>query len=375
MTRRVCYISGTRADYGLMRRTLEEIRERDELDLSVIVTGMHLDPAYGDTGAEILEDGFVEAARVPVPTKGEGLMAITVARVVEGCVKSFAVEAPDIVLLLGDRGEMLGAAIAAVYLNIPVVHIHGGERSGTVDEPVRHAISKLAHYHFVATEASRERLIRMGERDERVFVVGAPGLDGLTDIKRRPQTELRAELGAPDDSPLALLLFHPVVQQAVDGTTFTRAVLGALDEAGCVVLALVPNSDHGGDAIRTALEEAAETGQVHLRTHIRRDEFVSWMAGVDVMVGNSSAGIIEAASFGTPVVNVGDRQRLRERNTNVVDVPPERDAIAEAIMTALQRGRRPVGNVYGDGYSSRRIAELLTTIALDGTILEKVNRY
>ena len=375
MKRKVCYISGTRANYGLMRRTLEEIYGRSDLDLSVIVTGMHLDPAYGNTGSEILADGFVEAARIPVPTEGADLMAITVSKVLEGCARSFAENRPDIVLLLGDRGEMLGAAIAALYLNIPVVHIHGGERSGTVDEPVRHAISKLAHAHFVATEASRQRLVKMGERDEQIFVVGAPGLDGLTDIERRPQVELRAELGADEQSPLALLLFHPVVQQAEESAAFTRAVLGALDKVGCIVLALVPNSDHGGEAIRTSLERAAEAGRVHLRTHIRRDEFISWMAGVDVMVGNSSAGIIEAASFGTPVVNIGDRQRFRERNSNVTDVPPEREAIARAIGAALEKGRLTAGNVYGDGQSSARIADLLAAIALDSTILEKVNQY
>lgn len=375
--RKICYISGTRADFGLMRSTLTAIRDHAELELSIIVTGMHLSPEHGDTGKEIEAADLTIAAEVPVPmTPATGA---TMARNIGAMTTAFteALESlhPDIVLLLGDRGEMLAGAIAGLHLNIPVAHIHGGELSGTVDEPVRHAISKLSHLHFTATEASRERLIRMGETATNIHVTGAPGLDGLVDAPIGDRLTVASQHGLNSDEPFALMVYHPVLQEADSAGSDARAVLDALQKAGVHVLALMPNADGGSEAVRQVLTEAHGQNGVVVQTHLARPHFIAAMAHADLMIGNSSAGIIEAASFGTPVINVGRRQNLRERNANVCDVVAEPAILDEAITAALARGRFPVKNLYGDGRTSERIVDLLATTPLDAALMMKVNGY
>ena len=375
--RKICYISGTRADFGLMRSTLTAIRDHAELELSIIVTGMHLSPEHGDTVKEIKAADLTIAAEVPVPmTPATGA---TMARNIGAMTTAFtdALESlhPDIVLLLGDRGEMLAGAIAGLHLNIPVAHIHGGELSGTVDEPVRHAISKLSHLHFTATAASRERLIRMGEAATSIHVTGAPGLDGLADEPIGDRLTVARQHGLNADRPFALMVYHPVLQEADTAGADARALLDALHKAGVQVLALMPNSDGGSEAVRRVLTEAHGQKGVTVRTHLARPDFIAAMAHADLMIGNSSAGIIEAASFGTPVINVGRRQNLRERNANVRDVMADPAALAEAITAALARGRFTVKNVYGDGRTSERIADLLAATPLNAALMMKVNGY
>lgn len=375
--RRVCYISGTRADFGLMRSTLLAVRDHAELDLSVIATGMHLSPAFGDTVQEIEAAGLPIAARVPVsmePATG-ATMARNIGVMLPAFVDTLVAGRPDVVLLLGDRGEMLAGALAAIHLNIPVAHIHGGERSGTVDEPVRHAISKLSHLHFTATQEARERLIRMGERADAIHVTGAPGLDGLADLTLPDRARVARLHDLDPGRPFALMVYHPVLQETATAADDTRRILKALADAGLQVLALMPNADAGSDGVRAALAAAGSTPGVTVRTHLGRPDFTTAMARADVMIGNSSSGIIEAASFGTPVLNVGPRQNLRERNANVVDVPATDQALADGLAELLTRGRYPVQNVYGDGKTADRIAGLLATLPLDAALLMKVNGY
>jgi GDP/UDP-N,N'-diacetylbacillosamine 2-epimerase (hydrolysing) len=270
---------------------------------------------------------------------------------------------------------MLAGAIAALHLGIPSVHVHGGERSGTVDEPVRHAISKLASYHFVATADARQRLERMGEPGDRIVVTGAPGLDGLVESASLGAEEVTQALGLPNDKPFVLALFHPVVQQAGDAHAQTRAVLAALVETGLPVAWLEPNADAGSLEILRALDEVALPAGSRRIKHLDRALFASAMRHCAVMAGNSSAGIIEAASFGTPVVNIGDRQRLRERNANVIDVPATHDEVRAALAAALTQGRGPCDNLWGDGQSAARIARWLVEIPLPASLLEKANTY
>lgn len=376
-TRKIMYVSGTRADFGLMRRTLDTLRHDPAIDLSVAVTGMHLSDAHGRTANEIVAAGFRIVAEIDVATTPAtgATMARGVGRMVVELTDAMERIRPDLVLLLGDRGEMLAGAIAAIHMNTPIAHIHGGERSGTVDEPVRHAVSKLSHLHLTATGEARDRLIRMGEDPAWVYVVGAPGLDGLTDIGPHGRAEIAAAYGLDVGRRIALMLFHPVLQRAADASTEVAALVLGLERAGCATLALLPNADAGSDEVRRFLADAAATDRLKTLTHIQRDAFVQLMAGVDVMVGNSSAGIIEAASFGTPVVNVGERQQLRERNANIVDVPADADAIARAVARALEIGRFPRFNIYGDGQTAGRIATLLRDTPLPPSLLAKVNAY
>jgi GDP/UDP-N,N'-diacetylbacillosamine 2-epimerase (hydrolysing) len=373
----VLYVTGTRADYGLMRSTLQLISRCDQLELEILVTGMHLDARYGHTVREIRDDQMHIAAEVAIDMQPEtaATMARNIGRMTEAFVEALERSGPDIVLLLGDRGEMLAAATAALHLGITIVHIHGGERSGTVDEAIRHAVSKMAHFHFAATEASCERLVRLGEAPGSVFVTGAPGLDGLTTQPRTSRDVLCTRLGLNPVAPLALMVFHPVVQQAADSGKLVREVLTGLSRCNCQVLALMPNADAGGAGIRDVLGASASQTGIRVVNHLHRDEFVSWMAAADVMVGNSSSGIIEAASFGTPVLNIGSRQNLRERSANVVDVEETAEAIAQAVNAALANGRREVTNVYGDGQSGPRITQLLCSIDLNAGKRVKVNAY
>jgi GDP/UDP-N,N'-diacetylbacillosamine 2-epimerase (hydrolysing) len=375
--RRVIYLSGTRADFGLMQSTLTRIAATPGLELSIAATGMHLSADHGNTIDEICASGLRVCAEIPVDmrTRTGRSMALGIAESLRGTTEVLAREQPDFLLLLGDRGEMLAGAIAALHLGIPCVHIHGGERSGTVDEPVRHAISKLSSYHFVATAGSRERLLRMGEDGSRVFVTGAPGLDGLSPLGAMPRGDCQHALGMPEEPAFALALFHPVVQQAAQARAQVQAVLQALNAVGLPVLWLEPNADAGSRDILQALDQTTLPAGSRRLTHVPRPLFAAGLRHCAVLVGNSSCGIIEAATFGTPVVNIGDRQRLRERNANVMDVAAEPGAIEAGVRAMLRHGPWPCDNLWGDGQAGKRIAALLATLPAGPSVLEKVNSY
>lgn len=377
MTRRILYISGTRADFGLMRRTLQAIHAEPGLSLAVVATGMHLSPTHGDTIREIEASGLPIVARVPIvmqPATG-ATMAQAIAAMIAAFTDILEAERPDLVLLLGDRGEMLAGAIAAIHLGVAVAHIHGGERSGTIDEPVRHAVSKLAHLHLAATDGARDRLVRMGEDPTHVHVTGAPGLDGLISRKQADWDAVASRHALRADCPFALMVYHPVLQEAAAAGREAGMVLDAILSVGLQAVVLMPNADAGSDSVRAALELRRYQPEVALVTHLEREDFLDAMATADVMVGNSSAGIIEAASFGTPVVNVGTRQNLRERNVNVVDVDVEAIAIASALRDAVASTRPLPTNIYGDGHATTRIVAVLRDTPLDSKLMMKVNGY
>lgn len=375
--RRVIYLSGTRADFGPLRGTLQRIAATPGLALQVIATGTHLSAAHGRTVDEIRASGLAICAEVPldVHTRSPASMAVAIADCLRGVTAVLERERPDLLLVLGDRGEMLAGAIAALHLRIPCVHLHGGERSGTVDEPVRHAISKLSMYHLVATAGSRERLIAMGEEPSRIHVTGAPGLDGLAAAGAMSREDCLAALQLQPDSHFIVALFHPVVQQAGQARDQTTALLHALGQVGLPVLWLEPNADAGALAVLAALEQSPLPPGSRREPHLGRPLFAAALRHCEALAGNSSAGIIEAASFGTPVVNIGDRQRLRERNANVMDVAAHVPAIEQALRQALRQAHSPCDNLWGDGHAADRIAALLATLPLGPALLEKVNTY
>ena len=378
MRRRVCYLTGTRADFGLLSSTLRRAHADPRLSIELVVTGMHLEPRFGMTVTEVEASGLPIRARIPVDlSHSDGAhMAASVGTLLAALAQEFACDPPDVVMVLGDRGEMLAAAIAAIHLNLPVAHLHGGERSGTIDESIRHATSKLAHWHFTATNGARERLLRMGERPDRVFVTGAPGLDGLTELAEFDRETLCSEAGLDASRQVALMIFHPVVQQMSKAGEQVDAILDALEDADVQAMILLPNADAGGDLARAAINRRGTCANVRkIESHLPRRSFVSWMATADLMLGNSSSGIIEAASFGLPVINVGDRQRGRERGPNVRDVPARRADITSAIRASLAEPRPAAVNPWGDGRSGERIVELLATLPIDVDLLEKLNAY
>jgi len=377
MMRRISYVTGTRADFGLMRRTLLAIHQHPELDLNVLVTGMHLLPDYGDTWREINTAGLPIAAKIPVSLTGASgnEMGEALGEQIIGFTQALQNDKPDILLLLGDRGEMLAGAIAALHLNIPIVHIHGGELSGTIDESVRHAISKLAHYHFTSTKKSRERLIRMGEIADHIFVTGAPGLDDIYKTQLKERKQLFELYGLESDSPLLLVLFHPVVQQASVAALQAHDVLEAAVESAMQVFVIRPNADAGSAAITEVIGNFDCKEKIVTACHIPRDDYLSLVSEAEVMVGNSSSGIIEATSLNTPVVNIGDRQQCRERNENVIDVSSDKDEVFAAIQRAKKMKGYKWENVYGEGNSTELIVAALMKLNLNSKILEKVNAY
>ncbi|PLW78204.1 UDP-N-acetylglucosamine 2-epimerase [Cohaesibacter celericrescens] len=376
MPRKICYITGTRADFGLMKSTLHLLNNDPNLELGIVVTGMHLDPACGMTVNEIEEAQLPIEARIKLEkmtTSGEA-MALHIGTMLRGFTAHLSTNRPDIVLLLGDRGEMLAGALAAIHLNIPVAHIHGGERSGTVDESVRHAISKLSHIHFAATEQSKQRLIKMGEQETSIFVSGAPGLDGLDEIELPSLQQLAEKYNLDAQRSIAILLFHPVLQEADEAKAQTEIILKALQTSNHQILALMPNSDSGGQYVRQALQDYTEKCSLRLATHLPRLEFLSFLKNGDLLIGNSSAGIIESACFGIPVINVGSRQNLRERNANVTDLPIDQQRLEQALQD-LKGMRFPCQNIYGNGTAGQAILSKLKSVDLTPNLLNKVIAY
>lgn len=379
--RKILYVTGTRADFGLMASTLQRIAAHPRLELQLAVTGMHLSPAYGDTVRDIEALGLPIVARVPTDVEGRTplSMARNVGQAMIGLAEAIDAARPDLVLVIGDRGEMLAGALAALHLGIPTVHLHGGERSGTIDEPVRHAITKISHWHFVATEESRQRIVRMGEREERVWVTGAPSLDGLDALAAMPREDVLKQIGLPAGAQYVLVLFHPVVQEIAQMRAQTRQLTQALGDvlAGqdTHVVWLAPNADAGSAEILGALQDGESAVPLTRVTHMARPLFIAAVKQARALVGNSSAGIIETASLGTPVVNIGTRQRDRERNLNTLDCGTGREEITAALRQVLAHGPYPCANRYGDGHAGERIVELLATLPITPDLLDKVNTY
>lgn len=381
--RKVFYVTGTRADFGLMRHVLQMVHAHPSLTLQIAVTGMHLIPAFGSTVREIEASGLPIVARVPtsVGERTPPAMARGIGELVIGLTQALSLHQPDLMLLIGDRGEMLAGAIAALHFGVPIVHLHGGERSGTVDEPVRHAITKLSHWHFVATEESRTRVIQMGEKPADVWVTGAPSLDHLHDLENLPRSQVLETLHLPHGARYLLILFHPVVQEAQSAYQQTKLLAHELgkfvDQDDLHIVWLAPNADGGSGEIVRALDELQETfgAALHRIVHLPRDDYLAALRHADLLIGNSSSGIIEAASLGTPVVNIGNRQRARERNVNTLDCPVESEPIRIAIGQALSRGRYVPANRYGDGHAAERIVELLATQPIRDDLLDKINTY
>ncbi|MCA8961668.1 MAG: UDP-N-acetylglucosamine 2-epimerase (hydrolyzing) [Planctomycetes bacterium] len=382
MIEHVAFVTGTRAEYGLLRPIIDAARATP-VRVSLVVTGAHLSSAHGQTVREIEADGIPIAARVPIlgVDDGPAETARSIGRGVIGCTDAFETLDPDLVLLLGDRSETLAAAIAAVATNRWLAHVHGGDRTrGGLDESYRHAITKLAHVHFAATTRSAERLVRMGEDPGSVHVVGAPGLDAIRTLERWGGSEIERRLGFPLPDRFALLIQHSISIDPDAADQQMRATLDALARTGLPVIASAPNSDPGGRRVRAVLEAATRGSRLRLFDNLDHALFLNLLARATVLVGNSSCGIIEAASFGVPVVDIGERQAGRERAGNVITVDHEEGAIAAALDRALhdeefRRVARTVVNPYGDGRAAPRIVEQIARLSGETLTRQKQIAY
>jgi UDP-hydrolysing UDP-N-acetyl-D-glucosamine 2-epimerase len=363
--RRICVVTGGRAEYGLLRWVMQDIRAAPDLTLQLIVTGTHLEPRFGLTVQEIETDGFAIDARAPLDLGGDG--AGDAARAMARCLVevSDALERlrPDILLVLGDRFEILAAAEAAMLHRIPIAHIAGGDTTeGAFDESIRHALTKMAALHLVTNAEAAARVAQMGEDPARIHVVGSPGLDQLTRAPLLDRPALEAALGATLHARNLLITFHPVTLAEDRGLGEFEALLAALDAVPGDVGKWItrPNADPGHGAVEAALDAwAADRTDAHVVASLGQTRYLSLMALCDAVVGNSSSGLYEAPSLRVPTVNVGDRQKGRLAAVTVLHAPAEPQAIAAAVEAAFAMDCGAVRNPYGDGRSAPRIVEVL----------------
>jgi UDP-hydrolysing UDP-N-acetyl-D-glucosamine 2-epimerase len=379
MRRTIGVVTVARSDYGHLRPLLAEIRDAPNLTPQLFVAGGHLAERFGRTVREIEADGWHIAGRVEtVEAQDDGAaIARALGRAVTGFAEALTRHRPDLLLVLGDRYEMLGAALAALPLLVPVAHVHGGEiTEGAIDEQLRHALTKLAHVHFVAAEPFARRLAQMGEEAWRIHTVGAPGLDRFRTMGYLDREALAQRLGVALTRPVVLVTFHPVTLEPHKTDAHVTELLSALDQVDATLVVSSPGADTASAAIIRRLEEfAAARPRVRFVSSLGDDVYASLLREADAMVGNSSSGLIEAPSFALPVVNVGHRQGGRLRAANVIDVDHDRAAIATGIRRALEPAFRAslkdLGNPYGDGHASPRIARVLAEVPLAGRLVTK----
>jgi len=378
--RRICIVTGTRADYGLLYGLMREVQADPDLRLQLVVTGMHLSPRFGETVEEIEEDGFEIDARVEMllsSDTGVGT-AKSIGLGVSGVADALDRLAPDVLVVLGDRFEMLAAAQAALVMRIPIAHIHGGETTeGAFDESIRHSLTKMAHYHFVVAEPYRRRVVQMGEPPDRVFTVGAPGLDQIryTDLLDRTAFEESVDFELGD--PTFLVTYHPATLGEVPPADAVQELLRALDRFDDArILFTKANADPQGRRINEVLESYCEgRSGARLYESLGQQRYLSALQHVDGVVGNSSSGLIEAPAFDVPTVNVGPRQQGRLRGPSVIDCAERADAIAAAIETACSSAfRKKIAGAespYGRGDTATTIAAHLKECPLDESVLTK----
>ncbi|HLF50430.1 MAG TPA: UDP-N-acetylglucosamine 2-epimerase [Methylomirabilota bacterium] len=379
MARRIGVVTVARSDYGHLVPVLEQVREAPDLALLLFVAGAHLSPRFGRTVSAIEADGWPITERVEMVGESDAPEAIAAAagRGVAGFAAALARSRPDLLVVLGDRLEMLSAALAALPLTIPVAHIHGGEvTEGAIDEQVRHAITKLAHLHFPAAELYARRIRQMGEEPWRVHSCGAPGLDRFSKLAGLPRDVLARKIGLPLRRPTLLVTFHPVTLEYGETAAHAEELAAALAALDGDMVITYPGADAAHASVIRRLEAlAAERPGTRFVPSLGEDVYCSLLREADVMVGNSSSGIIEAPSFGLPVVNIGSRQQGRLRAANVLDVGHGREEIAAGIGRALapEFRRRLVGlvNPYGDGHAAPRIVKVLREVELGPRLLRK----
>ena len=371
MKRKVMYITGTRADYGLMHNALELLNNDESIILDVVATGMHLMEEFGYSINEIKKDNFnLHVIDQTFLKDNKESMSSFIGNLIIDLTELMIKIKPDIVLLLGDRGEMLAGAVVASYLQIPIAHVHGGDVSSTVDDSTRHAITKLANIHFPATEKSASRIRQMGENPDNIFVVGAPGLDDI--IKNSKDIdELRLKEKYNIKKDFVLVLQHPVSLEEKDSSKQIKETLDAVSLTDYHVIVIYPNADAGGRAMIDVINQY----DFAKYKNIPRSDFIGLLSIAKILIGNSSSGIIESSSLKLPVINIGTRQQGREKAENVLDIDYNCADIYDAInfieSSKYQNILNNCINPYGDGKASERICKTLKEINIDDNLLNK----
>jgi UDP-hydrolysing UDP-N-acetyl-D-glucosamine 2-epimerase len=377
--RTIGVVTVARSDYGIYRPVLQAIQDDPDLRLQLFVGGMHLSPEFGRTVEAVEEDGFQIAERVEMLLSShapEGI-AKSMGLGTIGFAQAYASSRPDLLLVLGDRFEMHAAVVAALPFKLPVAHIHGGELTeGAIDDALRHSITKMSHLHFVATEPYAQRVIQMGEEPWRVVVSGAPSLDNLRHVPLLSREALADRYDVDLADPFFLVTYHPVTLEYEQTRSQIDALLTALEETDATVIFTYPNADTGSRLIIDRVREfVARHRRAHYLVNLGTPGYFNMMNHAAAMIGNSSSGIIEAASFQLPVVNIGIRQRGRVRGENVIDVGYSKEeilvGIEQATAPSFQRAISNLVNPYGDGRAAERIVERLRQVELGQSLLLK----
>ena len=379
MTRKICVVTGSRADYGLLHSVMQGISLDLELELQIIVTGIHLSEEFGWTVNEIEADGFEINSKVPTLANSDSPEGIakSIANGIEGCANAFAKLKPDLVVMLGDRYEIFAAASAALVSRLPIAHLHGGEvTAGAFDEAFRHSITKMSQFHFVAHEDYRKRVIQLGENPIHVFKVGALGISNYKPEELFSKIQLEEELGIKFKEKSLLITFHPVTLEkdtAVEQMNELLEALKTLDDT--TLIFTMPNADTGGQAQMKLIEDfvGKHSNSIVIKS-LGRVKYLSCLQHVDGVLGNSSSGIIEAPTFKVGTINIGDRQSGRVQAKSVINCDPKSRSIKLAIENLYEESFRTtlgmIINPFGDGTASQRIVSILKEIELDN-ILKK----
>lgn len=381
--RKICVVSGSRADYGHLRSLIKELKRDNSVRFQLIVTGMHLSSRYGKTYKAIEDDGFTINKKVDILRYSDSDIGVSKA-IGLGCsrfAEAFGELKPDVVVILGDRYEVLSSAIAAYVMRIPIAHIHGGETSqGVIDEAIRHSITKMASIHFAATESYRNRIIQLGENPKSVSYYGAPGLDAIYDTKLLNKNELSKRLDFNLDGPAAIATYHPVTLEKSSPERHIKNLLKVIDSFSFKTIFTKANVDPLGTLINKEIYKFCRKNpsKYKLVDNLGQINYFSCLKHFDLVIGNSSSGIVEAPSFRIPVVNIGDRQKGRVKAKNVIDVGCSKKKMQEGIKKALSdtfsaklKGLKNPYERFRDGKTSFRIKEKLKHIKIDDKLLKK----
>lgn len=377
--RKIAVVTGTRAEYGLIKNILKKIEESNCLQLKLIVTGTHLSEKYGNTINEIIEDGFNIDEKIPIilESYSEDRVAIEMGTLMIKLSSIFNKMKPDILLILGDRYEIFAAASTAITMNIPIAHISGGEiTEGVIDEQIRHAITKMSHIHFPGAELYRNNIIKMGEESWRVFNFGDPGIDNIKKMNVLTQEELTNILDVEVDKSTVLVTYHPVTLEKELLKYQIENLIDALDKLNRKTIITYPNADNGGEYIIEKLEEFSRRNpKVRLFKNLGSLKYLSIMKLCGVIVGNSSSGIVEAPYLKVPTVNIGNRQKGRLMAESIINCSNKSEDIVNAVNNALsneyQLKAKNTTSLYGVGNTSEKIVEILESIEINEKLLKK----
>ena len=384
MSRKICVVTGTRAEYGLLRWVIDGIHRASDLQLQIIATGMHLSPEFGFTYREIEKDGFYIDRKVEMILSSDTTVGLakSMGLGLIGFGEALQQLQPDLMLVLGDRFELLSAAAAAMVARIPVAHLHGGEATeGVIDEPIRHSITKMSHLHFVAAEEYRKRVIQLGEHPSRVFLVGGLGIDNIKNLDLLDRSAFESSIDFKLGPKNLLITFHPVTLEKETSAKQMAELLSALEFLKDTHLIFtMPNADTSGRVLFNLIDQFVDK-HPHARsyTSLGQLRYLSCIQHVDGVVGNSSSGLIEVPSFSKGVINIGDRQRGRLKADSVIDCSPEENAITEALQRLyskeFQLNLKNVRNPYGEGGASERVVHILKNASLSSILKKRFFDY